>query len=261
MRLLRSRETRMEQECSNFETRMELAIHAWWLLSGLGFTSIASFFPADMNLTIMLIQSESFCHFNKWLRLYVPVVTWHPCDLFLQHRPVGSQHPLGAEWYWTCSGKLHSVGESVCHGSNLSFSSFHTIYPLLLSSHSFLSFILLLSFISWFHSFTRATSQFQSTLKILRTKLYSFSAEVCLSVYLSVCFGWVLFQWTLTCILKQSYSPLAAHAAVKQFSFSGWQGFSEGWFELHSIVHAGNSGFETADNIVGNAAYIHMIGR
>lgn len=53
----------------------------------------------------------------------------------------------------------------------------------------------------------------------------------------------------------------ATHAAVKEFSFSGWQGFSEGWFELHSIVHAGNSGFETADNIVGNTAYIHMIGR
>ena len=51
------------------------------------------------------------------------------------------------------------------------------------------------------------------------------------------------------------------NAALQLFSFSGWQGFSEGWFELHSIVHAGNSGFETADNIVGNAAYIHMIGR
>ena len=35
MRLLRSRETGMKQECSNFETRMELAILAGWLLSGL----------------------------------------------------------------------------------------------------------------------------------------------------------------------------------------------------------------------------------
>ena len=45
---------------------------------------------------------------------------------------------------------------------------------------------LLLSFSSWFRSFTRAMSRFQSIPKILRAKLYSFSAEVCLSVYLSV---------------------------------------------------------------------------
>ena len=69
--------------------------------------------------------------------------------------------------------------------SHLSSSCFYTIYLLLLSSHSFHSSIPLLSFISWFRLFTRAMSQFQSTPKTLRAKLYSFSAEVCLSFCLS----------------------------------------------------------------------------
>ena len=42
----------MEQKSSGSKTRMGLAIHAGWLLSGLGFSTPAIFFfSADPNLT------------------------------------------------------------------------------------------------------------------------------------------------------------------------------------------------------------------
>lgn len=80
-RLLKFLETRMKQKSSGSKTRMELAIHAGWLLSGLGFSTPAVFFPADPNLTGVANVNYSIQSDYHLFSVGV-AVKWNLCNLY-----------------------------------------------------------------------------------------------------------------------------------------------------------------------------------